>query len=447
KGCAERGVPEAQASEIFDTIEKFAGYGFNKSHSAAYGLITYQTGWLKQHYPVEFMAALLTCDGDNTDKIVRLIAETRSMGITVLPPSVNHSDMDFTTGDNAIRFGLGAVKGVGGGAVEAILQAREDGPFDDVYDFCERVDLKRVNRRVMEALVKCGAFDELGGTRLHKMMELDRAIERGQTYQRDKASGQFDLFGALAPAAPAKDAKKAADDGPAFELQEEWPDRERLGFEKECLGFYVSGHPLDRYVHDIRRLGCAPIGGLGEGGERDEVTIAGVFVDVRQRPTRSGDGRMAFIQLEDLTGRMELIVFPRKFNNFEAFLDGDEPVLLTARLQREGDGDAKTWKLLGDSCTTLRDARAERATRARLTVASDKVGKQHLPHLVAALQPGLETLGVPDDAKRVPVELIVRVDSLGRALVRLPPSYQMIVDDTAISSVERIIGRGNVAFV
>jgi len=436
KGCAERGVPEAQATEIFDTIEKFAGYGFNKSHSAAYGLITYQTAWLKTHHPVEFMAALLTSDGDNTDKVVRLIAETRSMGITVLPPSVNESANDFTTGDNAIRFGLGAVKGVGGGAVEAILQARdEDGTYPDLYDFCERVDLRRVNRRVMEALVKCGAFDEFGDTRMSLWTELDRAIERGQTVQRDKAAGQFSLFGALEPATPPP--KPARDE---LVLREEWPDKQRLAYEKECLGFYVSGHPLDRYVQDIRRLGATPIARLSEIEDRQEVTIAAVISDLRERITKSGNGRMAFINLEDLTGRVELLVFTRAYPIFEPYLKQDEPLLVTARVTREGEGDAKQLKLRADSCTTLREARADRTSRARITLPADVVGGAHLDHLQ-------DLLRVTDPTDTVPVDVVVDVPAQGKVVVRLHERWRLPVDDDAIDKVERVIGKGNVAFV
>jgi len=441
RGCAERGVPEGQATEIFDAIEKFAGYGFNKSHSAAYGLISYQTAWLKAHYPVEFMAALLTCDGDNTDKVVRLIAETRAMGITVLPPSVNHSAHDFTTGDGAIRFGLGAVKGVGGGAVESVLDARAaDGPFEDLYDFCERVDLKRVNRRVMEALVKCGAFDELGPSRLGLMTELDRAIDRGQTTQRDRASGQFDLFGALAP--PPAVRREEAPRERTLELEEEWPERERLAYEKECLGFYVSGHPLERYAKDIRRLGATSIAALADVEDRQEITVAAVIVDVRQRIPRSGEGRMAFAQIEDLTGRTELIVFPRKHANFEPFFGGDDPILVTARVQREGDGEVKTLKLYGETATTLREARAARTSRARLTLPTDAVGAGHLPHLRELLTPTLDPV-----VQTVPVEVVVRVPDQGRVTVTLPEGYRLRVDDDVVGQVERVIGKGNVAFL
>ncbi|TNF27125.1 MAG: DNA polymerase III subunit alpha [Deltaproteobacteria bacterium] len=435
-GCAERGVPDDQATRIFDNIEKFAGYGFNKSHSAAYGLITYQTAWLKTHHPVEFMAALLTSDGDNTDKVVRLIAETRSMGITVLPPSVNHSDNDFTTGANAIRFGLGAVKGVGGGAVEAILQARdEDGTFPDLYDFCERVDLRRVNRRVLEALVKCGAFDEFGDPRMSLWTDLDRAIERGQTVQRDRAAGQFSLFGALEPAAPPP--KPARD---ALVLREEWPDKQRLAYEKECLGFYVSGHPLDRYANDIRRLGATPIARLNEIEDRTEVVVAAVIADLRERMTKTGSGRMAFINLEDLTGRIELLVFTKAYPSFEPYLKADEPLLVTARVTREGEGDARQLKLRADTCTTLREARADRTSRARITLPADVVGEAHLEHLQ-------DILGVTDPTATVPVDVVVDVPAQGKVTLRLDERWRLPVDDEAIDKVERVVGKGNVAFV
>ena len=434
QGCAERGVDEKQASEIFDTIEKFAGYGFNKSHSAAYGIITYQTAFLKTHYPVEFMAALLTSDGDSTDKIVRLIAECRAMGLTVLPPSVNQSDLDFTAGDGAIRFGMGAVKGVGGGAVEAILAARADGSFKDIYDFCERVDLKRVNKRVMEALVKCGAFDEFGQTRRGLWDELDRAIERGQTVQRDKQAGQFSLFGSLL------EAPKQKVEVVEFVPKEEWPDKERLAFEKECLGFYVSGHPLDRYVNDLARLGLRTIAQLDDVGGaelREEVTVAGVIGEVRERLSKSGGGRMAFIQLEDLTGRIEVLVFTKAFPSFEPHLAGDEPILVTGRLVREGD-DEETMqlKLRADSCRLLRDARVERTSRARIRLPAETVTPAHLKHLADLLHSG----------KGVAVEMVVAVKGKGEATIRLGEGWRMPVDDEIVARVERLVGPGAVAF-
>jgi len=440
KGAADKGVDEQRASEIFDTIEKFAGYGFNKSHSAAYGIISYQTAWLKAHHPSEFMAAMLTSDGDSTDKVVRLIAETRAMGLTVLPPSVNRSDLDFTTAEGAIRFGLGAVKGVGAGAVEAVLAARaEGGPFKDLYDFTERVDLKRVNKRVMEALVKCGAFDELGQTRRGLWDEIDRAIERGQTTQRDKLAGQFSLFGALLEA-PKKPAARVEASLAELMSKDEWPDKLRLSYEKECLGFYVSGHPLERYRADLPRLGLVPIAGLDELDDRKEVTIAGVIGEVRERTTKSGTGRMAFIQLEDLTGRIEIQVFPKAFAAFEPFLAGDEPLLVTGRVQREGGDDEDTVvqvKFRAESARLLKDARAQATRRARITLPADTVTPAHLKHLGDLLRAHGGT---------VAVDMVVAVRGKGEAIVKLADDYRMSMDDELLGRIERLVGRGAVAF-
>src|SRR5262249_19841499 len=250
-GAAKKGVDTRVAEYIFDLVEKFAGYGFNRSHSAAYAVVTFQTAYLKRYYPVEFMAALLTCDKDKTENIVKFIAEARAMGIEVLRPDVNESDTDFSVvkregGAKAIRFGLGAVKGIGEGAVEAILAARKaGGEFTSLFDFCDRVDLKKVNRRVLEALGKSGAFDGLArcgsATRARLFAGVEKATERAASAQRDRESGQTSLFGAFeAPAA-------AAQAEVVYPESEEWAPRQQLGFEKESLGFYITGHPLDRY--------------------------------------------------------------------------------------------------------------------------------------------------------------------------------------------------------
>lgn len=436
EGCVARDVPAEQADAIFDTIDKFAGYGFNKSHSAAYGLISYQTAWLKAHHPVEFMAALLTCDGDNTDKVVRLISEARSMGLTVLPPSINASAHDFTSADGAIRFGLGAVKGVGGGAVEAILAARtEGGPFASLFDFCDRVDTKRVNRRVIEALVKCGAFDDFALPRMGLFEAIDKAIERGHSLQRDRESGQFNLFGELIAAAPAADASPAL----VIDPEAEWPDKVRLAFEKACLGFYVSGHPLDGYAQSIRELGCVPIVELGQYiKSRETVKVAGVVAEYRERPLKSGNGRMAFVTLEDLTGRVELLVFSKVFPDAEQALKGDAPLMVSAQVQLEGEGEATSIKLRAESVATLASHRESSTKRLRLTVDGDAMDPkkfQRLHELLLASEHGL------------PVDVRVNLPKRGHATVRLGQHYKMAPSDDAVDRVERLIGRGRVAFL
>src|SRR5678815_4547412 len=251
EGCQKNGVDPRVAGEIFDLMEKFAEYGFNKSHSAAYGLITIQTAWLKAHYPVEFMAALLTSEKDNTDKVVAHIAEARGQGYEVLPPDVNVSELAFGAVDGKIRFGLGAIKGVGESAIEAILEARQAGPFRNLFEFAERVDSRRVNRKVIEALVKAGAFDFEGRSRRQLFESVEKALERGASAQRDRAVGQSSLFGLLEDAGRPGPAASVA--RPEYTPAEEWPEKERLAMEKEAIGFYVSGHPLHQYARELQR--------------------------------------------------------------------------------------------------------------------------------------------------------------------------------------------------
>ncbi|MGQ0503914.1 MAG: DNA polymerase III subunit alpha, partial [Myxococcaceae bacterium] len=301
EGCEKGGVDLKVAGEIFDLMEKFAEYGFNKSHSAAYGLITLHTAWLKAHFPVEFMAALLTSEKDNTDKVVLHIAEARERGHEVLPPDVNFSDLAFGAVEGKIRFGLGAIKGVGEGAIESILEARtKDGPFKNLFDFCERVDSRRVNRKVVEALVKAGAFDFEKRGRRQLFETIERALERGSSSQRDRAVGQSSLFGLLAEAAPA--AGKPSGLANQYVDVEEWVEKERLSFEKEAIGFYVSGHPLHQYDKELRRY-ARPITAVQRARRDEKVTIAGIVSALRERPTKTGK-RMAWVTIEDLSGHL-----------------------------------------------------------------------------------------------------------------------------------------------
>jgi DNA polymerase-3 subunit alpha len=454
-GAVERGVAAAQAGEIFETIEKFAGYGFNKSHSAAYGLISYQTAWLKTHYPVEFMAANLTADGDNTDKIVRFIADARAMGITVMPPSVDESEADFTPITAAelppprspaaeparppphrqgrIRFGLGAIKGIGSGAVEAILAARADGgPFKSLFEFCERVDLRRVNRRVMEALVKSGALGGFGLPRATLWGSLDKAMDRGQQVQRDRASGQFDMFGALSVAAGPRTSPDALVAG------EEWPDKLRLAYEKDCLGFYVSGHPLDGYAADMRRLGAVPLGKIQEQEDRAKVTVAGVVAEMRQRPLKSGQGHMAFLHLEDTTGQVEVVVFSKTFQAGEAALKGDGPITLEATVQHEGDPENRVVRLRAESVQTLAEYRQRATQRVRFSLDAGLVGEDLLSRLAQVL--GSSETGLP-------VEVRLEVPGAGTAELRLGDRFRAAIDDETLGRLERVVGRGRVSCV
>ena len=298
KGAKEKGIDQKAAKEIFDLMAKFAGYGFNKSHSAAYALIAYQTGYLKAHYPLEFMAALLTSEANNTDMVMRHIAECRDHDLKVQPPDINLSVQDFTVAEGAIRFGLAAVKNVGLGAVEAILEARaEGGPFAGLHELCERVDLRRVNRRVLESLVKCGAFDSTGAHRAQLMAVLDEAIEHGQKLGRDREGGQANMFAAFDDAGGGQDQVSLPDLPP-------WNEADQLAHEKDALGFYITGHPLSRFKDEIKRLGCRDSVMVMSAGDGMSVRTAGLPTGIKEKIDKKGR-RMAFVRLEDLTGSLE----------------------------------------------------------------------------------------------------------------------------------------------
>jgi DNA polymerase-3 subunit alpha len=306
------------------------GIVVHNSHAAAYGLVAYQTAYFKANYPVEFMAALLTSEMGDTDKIVKYMDECRAMGLAVKPPDVNASGVRFTVDDDTIRFGLAAIKNVGEAAMESILKTRAaDGAFVSLDDFCARVDLRLINRRVVESLIKAGALDSLGLTRAHLLAHLDAALEAGQRRQRDRADGQVSLFGD-APAAPppGKAVEPAA-------VMPEWDDDQRLGFEKEVLGFYVSGHPLARYRGLIDSMGVTPTSELPGKGSGAKVTLIGHVVALKEIPTKSGN-RMAFLTLEDMDGTVEVTIFPEPFKAGAPFLRSREPLLLRGRID---DGD------------------------------------------------------------------------------------------------------------
>jgi DNA polymerase-3 subunit alpha len=308
------------------------GIVVHNSHGTAYAVVAYQTAYFKANHPVEFMAALLTSEMGDTDKIVRYIEECRAMGIQVLPPDVNLSGTQFTVVGRTIRFGLAAIRNVGEAAIASILATRgERGPFASLPDFCARVDLRLVNRRVVESLIKAGAFDSLGLARAHLLATLDRAMEAGQRRQRDRLEGQgsfFDLIGGEA-GAPAP--------GPAEEVIPEWEADQRLACEKEVLGFYLSGHPLARYGEAARRLGATPIGDLGQKAVGARLTLVGQVTALKEIPTKSGD-RMAFATLEDMTGSIELTVFPAPFRAAAALLRGPDPVAVRGRVDETDKG-------------------------------------------------------------------------------------------------------------
>ena len=377
-GCAAHKVPQKKAEKIFDLMEEFAGYGFNKSHSCAYAYLAYQTAWLKAHYPVEFMAAMLTSETGNTEKVVKYINEARSMGITVLPPDVNSSDLNFTPTGNDILFGLAAIKNVGENTVKGILAAREKvGRFHAFYEFVESIDARLMNKRVLESLVRAGALDGLGAHRAQMMAAIDKAVDRAQKLQRAQESGQHGLFGGAATVvAPPPEVLPQA---------EEWSEHEQLAAEYSVLGFYVSGHPLDKYAGRLAEMKAVELVTLEGRRNKESIVVAGIIVQARPMRSRRG-ARWAILMLQDRTGVAEALVFPEAFARLEPVLKPATPLLLKGSVAVEDVGtritveDAKPIDQVID--------RAPSILRVRVPLASMAAGTMDRLDALFASRPG-----------------------------------------------------------
>ncbi len=429
EGAVARGHTQEKAEEVFDLMAYFAGYGFNKSHSAAYALITYQTAYLKSHYPVEFTCATLTADKEKIDKVVRTVAEARTMGITVLPPDVNESEIEFTVVYNPedaenvarlrhrpvcydgevhdpmgpkVRFGLGAIKGVGTAALDAILEARKaeaeedegpaERPFVDLFDFCARVDLRRVNKSVIEALVQCGAFDTVHDAidvhRAQAFVAIEQAIERGKRIQAERSSGQESLFGLMGEG---DEAQTYEHPGGSFPVLDSWDSRDQLAREKATLGFYVSGHPLDRYQSELLRFCDATTETVAELKGSRQITVGGTVEGYRERRTKMGN-TMAFFHVEDALGRVEVIVRPKPLDKagIRQALQSGQPILLTGRVKHEQDRNVESAamepKILLEDVSLLSDALQERTTSITVKLAVDTIDRSKLDSLRSMLE-------------------------------------------------------------
>jgi DNA polymerase-3 subunit alpha len=386
-GSVERGVPQEQAAYIFDLMEKFAGYGFNKSHSAAYALLSYHTAYLKAHYPAAFMAAVLSADMDHTDKVVTLIQECAEIGLEVKPPDVNKSRYEFAVGDDrTIRYGLGAVRGVGQGAVEAIIAEREaHGPFLSLEDLCRRLDLQKANRRVLEALLRSGSLDSLGGNRATLMHRLPAAMQLGDQNSKAQDAGQNDLFGLVS------DERAAAPVAvvPAVELPE-WSESVRLTGERETLGLYLTGHPIGPFESGLARLVSHRIGDLisdrpitGMDGPRfgggKPVTVAGLIDEVKKR------GPRMILTLDDRTGRIEVNLFDDVFQKYRELVTKDALVLVDGMLRFDEFSDS--WRLSGRRLVELDKVRETQARRLILKWPRNGNSKLLLNRLAEVLAP------------------------------------------------------------
>jgi DNA polymerase-3 subunit alpha len=357
-GSRQKNIRKEKAEKIFDLMAKFAGYGFNKSHSAAYALIAFQTAYLKAHYPVEFMAALLSSDMDNTDQVVKYINECREMGIELTPPDLNSSSKRFTVTGEVIRFGLAAVKNVGSSAIDEILSIREEGAFTDLLDFLVRIDSRKVNKKVAESLIKAGAFDFTGNAgpkRALLFSSLPSAMEAAQKVQRDREIGQGSIFEMLEDRpADATLAVSVRIPGAIAETTgcEEWTEAELLSAEKETLGFYFSSHPLLSYKEELKAYTTAAVEDLGNRANNETVTVGGMKTAIREVTTKKG-ARMAFLTLEGLSGAVEVVVFPELYKNASDALSSDSPLLVIGRLEK----DEESVKIIAGEITLLENAK------------------------------------------------------------------------------------------
>ncbi len=474
-GCASGSTDPRVAEQVFDQMAEFASYAFNKSHSAGYAIIAYHTAYLKTHYPEEFLAALMTCDEDKIDKLVPILAEGRSRGIPILPPDVNTSGMHFTVVPHqrldddrgrggkrrragskarastlAIRFGLLGVKGVGQSAVEAILRARADGPFVDLFDFCARVDLRACNRANIEQLIRAGAFDEVSRPlSLHRaqvLNALDAALETGKMRMKDREDGQTDLLGMLV-ASRADRAGKAGPAGGTVTARGEYPPaaeeslREILRWEKGALGCYVSGHPLDKFQADIARLASATVASLRDVAGDATVTLAGVVESVRERSVRGGKSRVAFLVVDDVTGRVECVVPPAVYAENEARIKDcvDKPCLLKATVEQaeesgpgiQGESDDSSGiRLVLQAIDQIDEVRRTKTKEVHVYASVEVMGSTGLGALGEALR---------SNRGRCPVILHLRIPGESETEMLLPETYAVTPSDALLEQIERAV--------
>ena len=436
-GCVGKGLSDKQAGQIFELIERFAGYGFNKSHSTRYAFIAYQTAYMKTHWPVEFMAALLTFEMDSTEKVVEYIGECRQMGIEVLPPDINTSGVDFTPlyeqdpdgrqKKGVIRFGLAAVKGVGEKAVEQIIAARQYvGRFQSLFHFCENVDLRAANKQVLEALIKAGAFDKLGGNRAQMMAGLERAMENGAGLQADKQAGQMNFFGQMAGGNDySKDHKRLPNVPP-------WPEPQMLVYEKEVLGFYVTSNPLSHHAETISIYSTRNTSEMARANGEKQIVIGGMVTRIRFNVTKSGrnaGSKMAVFTLEDLQGRVEVVVFPEVLNRYSDILLPDKVVFVKGK----ADYRRETPNIIAEEVVALENVREKLAAKVRLKLDARDVTKEKVTMIKSICQ---------HNRGKSPVYVVVQTDK-GRVHTAADKSLSVNPDPDFCRKMKQLLGEEN----
>ena len=431
-GAVERNYPAKKIEKIFDLMAQFAGYGFNKSHSAAYAVLAYQTAYLKTHYPIEFMAALLTSVTGNTDDVVKYINECREMGIAVEPPDINVSDANFTPHGQAIRFGLAAVKNVGHNAIDSIVAARKElGRFKSIYEFCEKVDLRLLNKRVLESLIKSGAMDSLG-RRAQLMAVLDKAIDHAQKTQRDAESGQHGLFGVFQQEEVRADEDKLPD-------TPDWDEHTRLSAEKEILGFFITGHPLEKYREKLEDLGALSTSDLSaiksSTGKDENLTTAGMITNLRVQKSKRGEF-WAQGALEDLSGSIDMLIFPEAYRKLQERLKvlTDVPVLVRGGVRIEEGANAK---LTVNDVSSLEEVKVPLPRSLRIRIPLEKASESMVDelHLLFSQRKG--------EAK-----VLFDVERSGDFMVVMEADgYNVCPDRSFRNRIEELCGPGSVRIV
>lgn len=438
QGAIKNGIPAEIAQQIFELMEYFAGYGFNKSHSAAYAVITYQTAYLKANYPTQYMVAQMTCEKQNTEKIMGYLDDCRRMGIEVLPPCINESYSDFTVvAEKKLRFGLGAIKNVGDKAIESILEARnKKGGFSSIYDLCKRVDLRVVNKQVIESLIKSGCFDSLPGHRAQLLAALDSAIEIGGIMRRDIESGQMGIFG------DSENLESRSINGETLPQIEPWSEKETLKVEKETLGFYVSSHPLSKLEEIFKRYSSTSSATLHELTEGEEVLVGGVITSVRNSITRNGDP-IAYITVEDLKGIIECVVFKRQLSVFNGLLNQDEIVFVRGQLNMRNE----TPSIRVSEIIPAQEVDKKVAWKITIRLnCNDTVETQNLASLLDRLREILLANASPPSVGRegsCPVFINILTRDKSHVTIKLPRAFSISPTERIHKEIDDLLGEGH----
>lgn len=426
EGAEKNGVDGELAMKIFDLVEKFAGYGFNKSHSAAYALVSYQTLWLKTHYPAEFMAAVMTADMDNTEKVVGLVDECKNMGLTVLPPDINSGLYRFNVDDNgAIVYGIGAIKGVGEGPIEAILEARNKGGyFKDLFDFCARIDLKKVNKRVIEKLILAGALDRLGPHRAAMMASVDDAVRAASQHHQAEAFGQADMFGVLTDAPEEVEQK--------YTQVPEWPEKVRLEGERETLGLYLTGHPVDEYLKELTEYTSCRLNEAAPTRRDQSLTVAGLVIAARVMTTKRGT-RIGLMTLDDRSGRMEVMLYSEALDRYAEWLEKDKILVVSGQVSFDDFNGG--LKMSAREVMDLGSAREKFARGLSISILQSQIDQQFFERFSHILE--------PHRAGTVPVNVYYqRPDA--RARLTLGTEWRVTPSDTLLDELKQLLGHDQV---